>query len=175
MRARLRDDLEASALRIEERRKIADAAGTQDLALIDRIRSLGFNPDTARVFDLIPLLHVAWSDGVIQRQERSAILKVAEARGLAPGDPAFDYLETLLEQRPSEAFMRESLAVLREMLESREATGETLVALCIDIADAAGGFFGLGNRVSSEERTTLERLAEDLGPRAVRELQRRLG
>ncbi len=112
---------------------------------------------------------------MIQRQERTAILKVAEARGLAPGDSAFDYLETLLEARPSETFMNESLAVLREMMASHEATGETLVALCIDIADAAGGFFGLGNRVSAEERATLERLAADLGPRAVQELQRRLG
>jgi len=31
------------------------------------------------------------------------------------------------------------------------------------VADASGGFFGYGNRISGEERSVLERVAAELG------------
>ena len=140
----------------------------------ERMEKLGFAGACASAFDLLPLIHVAWADGVIQSRERATILDVLETRGFRPGDEVYTHIESLLEERPSEAYMRESLDLLRDLLGDRPASGETVVALCIRVAGAAGGFLGFGNKVCDEERQVLERVAATLGDRAQQELHRSL-
>ena len=68
----------------------------------------------------MPLVHVAWADGKIQRGERAAILKVLRSRGIEPGDEAFRTMESLLEERPSDTWMKQTLAVLRQLTDGNQ-------------------------------------------------------
>ncbi len=159
-RRKLREKLEAAAHELAEKRAIAESLETSE-ALAERIKALGFSGATARVFDLLPLVHVAWADGTVQKGERAEILEVLEARGVPPGSEGFQLLESLLEERPSDEYMRESLAVLKELVGG--GAGTDLVGLCEQVASAAGGFLGVVGKVSGEERKLIDEIAGHLG------------
>jgi hypothetical protein len=160
-RRKLREKLEADAHALAEKHAIADSLKT-DLPLAERIKALGFSGATAGVFDLMPLVHVAWADGAVQKGERAAILKVLEARGVQPGSEGFQLLESLLEERPSDEYMSESLSVLKELV-GPSGRAADVVSLCEQVAAASGGSLGLGGKVSGEERALIDEIAGHLG------------
>lgn len=159
-RRKLREKLEAAAHELAEKHAIAQSLETSE-PVAERIKALGFSGTTARVFDLLPLVHVAWADGTVQKGERAAILKVLEARGVAPGSEGFQLFESLLEERPSDEYMSESLAVLKELVGT--VAGADVVGLCEQVASAAGGFLGIAGKVSGEERKLIDEIAGHLG------------
>ncbi len=163
LRQKMRDQLTAATGNLD---------GRGDLSIAERIQALGFSGARARVFDLLPLVHVAWADGSVSRQERAAILDVLKARGIAPGSEPFILIESLLETRPATNFMKESLAVLR--LAVGDARAENIVEMCLRVASASGGFMNIG-RVSEEERDLIEVIAKQLGPAAQDAFRRELG
>src|SRR5688572_2928475 len=162
-RRKLREKLADSAADVQKRREIAANTGTDDLSIAERIDALGFSGDSARVFDLMPLVHVAWADGAIQKSERAAIMRVLEQRGVTKGSEAYNTMESLLEERPAEAFMSESLAVLRDLVGGEASRSQSIVDLCIGVASAAGGFLGIGGKVSDDERAVIDEVAKLLG------------
>lgn len=168
-RRKLRAKLEQAAKDMADKEAIAQSVKTDDLSLAERIKALGFSGDTARVFDLLPLIHVAWADGSIHKNERAAILRVLELRGIPAGSEGFTLVESLLEQRPSDAYMSQSLAVLKELLASSgdEQRKREIVELSEQVAAAAGGFLGLGAKISDEERTLIASISAQLGEGAA--------
>jgi len=163
-------------LRQKLREELGQAAGDlkqspRDLSLANKIQKLGFIGDKIKVFDLMPLVHVAWADGSVSRQEREAILGVAGAR-VPRGSAAFVLMESLLEERPPQNFLDESLSLLK--LVAGDTRAESIVELCIQVASASGGFMNVGN-VSSEERQQIEAIAARLGPKALEAFHRELG
>lgn len=172
-RQRLREELDAAATSVKMQR-LADTLSTE-VSLAERVEALGFGGEAAEAFDLLPLIHVAWADGTIQRGERSAIFKVLETRGLDRGSRAFQVVEALLEERPSQDYLDESLAVCRDVVGNRQATGETVLELCVQVAESAGGFMGIGNKVAPEERQLIARIARQFGDRALEAFRARFG
>ena len=141
--------------------------------LKERTEALGFGGEASKVFDLLPLVHVAWADGGIQAGERLAILNLLKIRGLGPGE-AWTVMETLLEERPTDAYLEASLDLLRDVLADRQDDGRTVVGLCILIAESAGGFLGIRS-ISKSEKEMIQRIADRLGAKAQAEFHARLG
>jgi tellurite resistance protein len=171
VRAKLRERLQESAEDLKASTTAAEG-GTR-LSLAARIEALGFAGQAAKVFDLLPLVHVAWADGGIQAGERATVLRLLELRGLPPGE-AWTVMEALLEERPSQAYLDVSLDVLRDLLEAKGDDGRTIVGLCVVLAESAGGFLGLG-AISKAERQMIETIAARLGDKAQAEFRSRLG
>ena len=65
-RAALRDKLNSNAKDLAEQEAIAADVKSDDPAIVAKIKALGFDGDTSKVFPLLPLVHVAWADGKIQ-------------------------------------------------------------------------------------------------------------
>ena len=173
-RAQIREDL---AKRIEKRKQarlMGDVFATNDLELAAELESLGFNQERACVVDLLPLVQVAWADGRIQREERGRIMGVLRVRGLGPRSSAWEFIEALLEERPSEAYFDASLQVLARLLEKRSSTAQTVVSMCVQVAEASGGLFGMRRAIDANERKVLMQVAESLGAAALEPLQQRL-
>ncbi len=166
LRQRLRDQLSAAAGKLGEQTRAGD------VPLAERIKALGFTGDKARVFDLMPLIHVAWADGSVSRQERATILEIVKGRGIRPDNDAFILVESLLEERPSREFLEQSVAVLK--LAVGDARAENIVELCIQVASASGGFMNIG-KVSDHERQLIEAIANQLGHAARDAFHRELG
>ena len=91
---RLRERLRAERERESTRRALAGEVGLEDKALLDRLVELGIRVDTVEALVLVPLAMVAWADGKMDAREREAVLRGAEASGIAPGSPAYQLLDT---------------------------------------------------------------------------------
>jgi tellurite resistance protein len=166
-RRRLRDKLAGNAAGLEEQQRIAQSMGTSDVSVAEKVKALGFDGDSARVFDLVPLIHVAWADGSVQRGERAAIFKVLQKRGIEQDSEASRTIASLLEERPSDGWMRQSLAVLRELTGGIGDRSQEIVDLCIGVATASGGLLGLGKKIDADERVLIEEIVAALGNRAA--------
>lgn len=173
-RRKLRESLEDNARHLEQNAQIAAALATDDQALADQIRKLGFDGENAKVFDLLPLVHVAWADGSIQRGERAAILKILAGRGIAQGTEPFRMIEALLEERPPDGFMRQSLALLKRVVASRGGGADEIVDLCMKVAAASGGILGLGSRIGEDEKALIAAISVELGDDASAAVKRQL-
>jgi tellurite resistance protein len=174
-REEIRKSLDESALQMQRKRVLAETRRGAMPTLQERIAALGFgDEDGMKVFDLLPLVHVAWADGAIQQGERATILNLLQIRGLTPRT-AWVTMESLLEKKPSDPYMEESLRVLRELVKDKPAQAKTIVGLCIVIAEAAGGFLGIFRRISAEEKAMIAKIADALGEAAQAEFRRQLG
>jgi tellurite resistance protein len=175
-RGQLRIALHESAVALKrDREALLGELDVSEDALAARVAALGFDGDALRIFDLLPLVHVAWADGAIQPGERASILGLLSVRGIPMGK-AYETMMALLEEEPSAVYLEESLNLLRTLIERGDAAkAETIVGLCIMVAEAAGGFLGIFSPISRVEKQAIEHIAERLGAEAVAEFKRRLG
>ncbi len=162
-REQQRRERELAALRAQEREGIARALNTTE-AVAEEALELGFDADTARLLPLIPLIQVAWADGSVSTAEERAVLELAHERGLEPATPAYNFLTRLLQEQPSALFFERATAVILEIvsLDRSSWMSRSLPDLCKAVAQASGGFFGLGNKVSDEEQALIDDLAQRL-------------
>lgn len=174
-REQLRVALHEAAVALRrDREDNGDQGQPSEQVLRERIAALGFAGAAAKIFDLLPLVHVAWADGEVQYNERAEIIGLLRVRGIPLG-PAYSTMLALLEEKPSPEYMDESLAVLRDLVERGESSGgQTIVGQCIAVARAAGGFLGI-DPVSEEEKQAIEYVAGRLGDAAMEEFRKRMG
>ena len=133
------------------------------------LEALGVDRDSYRVIALLPLVYVAWADGKVQARERAAILRIAEERGWLAGKGRA-ILDGWLAEAPSEAQLAAGIALLNHLARERGELADSLDAddlhllllHCKDVAEAAGGFFGLREAQSAEELSALEAIAGTL-------------
>ena len=131
--------------------------------MLDHLLSLGVNAETALAMSMLPLVRVAWADGAIDAKEREALMRAVEERGMHPGTPGHKLLSNWLEHKPSQAIQaawEKYIQSLWPSLEPRERDElrERLLRLARGVAEAAGGFLGLGSKISPAEKSVLEEL-----------------
>lgn len=155
MRAKHRDDA--------RREQIKSALGGLDNSVAARLMELGLEPETVLALAVVPLAIVAWADGEVQAKEREAILAAAAERGVVPGTPAHAVLSSWLENRPPaelfDAWKRYVAGMWPKMSEvDRTEMRERVLGRARSVAEAAGGFLGLGSKVSEAEEQVLDEL-----------------
>jgi len=161
LKRRLREAHEKDKMR-EELRRIAVVTDEQT---IDRMIELGISVDTWAAISLVPLVEVAWANGTVDVKERTAVMRAAEANGVVPASPAHQILDKWLEHRPDARLLKawgEYIVDLCVALTPEEKRGlrDELLARARAVAEASGGFLGLGNKVSPEEQVVLDALAK---------------
>jgi len=164
--ARLLEQLRASAQKEERRQALRAVVQVQDEQLIDHLLELGLGPETVLAVALVPLAMVAWADGAIQPKEREAILRAAAEKGIAPGSVAQQVLESWLNHPPGprliDAWKRYTQTIWPSLSpHEREELRQVGLERARGVAEAAGGFLGLGG-VTAKERAVLDELAKVL-------------
>lgn len=135
---------------------------------LDRMIELGLDVDTWAALSLVPLVEVAWASGKVEVKERKAVLTAAEANGVLPGSPGHRLLTGWLENKPDPKLV-ETWAGYAGQLGAhlqpaeRHALRDELVGRARNVAEAAGGFLGFGNKVSPAEEEVLGKLAAAFG------------
>jgi hypothetical protein len=161
------ENLRTRARSEAERHGMAEALGVVDQEILNDLEQLGYTRDTVMLLHLVPLLHVAWSDGSLSAPEVEQLRAAAWARGMEEGSPAHRQLEEWVRLRPSESFFQKTLRVIGSLLQAlpadkRQAGAGDLLSLSSEIASASGGILGLGAKVSAAERRVLKKIAEEL-------------
>lgn len=164
LRQKLRDQQATTA----HKEALAQVSSIKDDAVLDHLVSLEIHADTLAALTILPLVEVAWADGRMEDREREAILAAAADHGVIKGAPAWELLQNWLETRPGEdlfeAWTEYIGAVVATLDEQAKAVLKTqLLARAREIAEACGGVFGFGDKVSLSEKTMLERLEAAFG------------
>lgn len=138
----------------------AKAHGIHDPELVAQLDKAGVTPATLAAIWLVPLVEVAWADGVLEPKERAAILEAAKTMGVKPDSDSGALLATWLDHAP-EPSLRDAWAVYVGQLirtldpaAARQLHDDT-VGRARRIAQAAGGILGIG-AISTAEQKVLE-------------------
>lgn len=153
---RLAAELRLKRLTAEAKAEIGGATGIRDEAVLDRLVEFGIGAETLTALTLVPLVEIAWADGEIDAKERAAILDGAREQGIADGSPSLALLQEWLAHRPPPRLLaawRDYVGVLCDEMEpeERKALKRDVLARARAVAEAAGGFLGLGSKISREE------------------------
>lgn len=174
------EKLEKKAAAEAARRDLAEAVGVSDDEILDALEELGYTRDIVIVLHLFPLVAVAWADGEISEQERNQILEASKAFDIEPGTPAYQKLLEWLSKKPTQVETERKLRIIGDLLHYR--TGEnqqhyrTRVAdMCRQVAEASGGFLGVGRKVSAAEKEMLERITGELNANHPSAAERLMG
>lgn len=147
------------------REGLASVSGVADAEVLDRLVEIGIGPETWTALSVVPLVEVAWANGRVEDQERRAVLAGAEANGIVAKSLSYALLEGWLAHRPDGRLLQtwgEYIVGLKASLEPGElrALRDEVLGRARNVAKSAGGFLGLGNKVSPEEEIVLQELAK---------------
>ncbi len=152
---KIRRDRQLAAIKNDEKAGIAAILDSSD-AVAEEAMDLGFDKKTVRILHLVPLLQVAWSDGILDKDEKAAILKAAAKHGVEDGTEAYEFLELLTSQQPSDSFFKRTQHVIASLLDT-DVEKEEILKDIESVAQASGGLFGLG-KISAGERELIAEL-----------------
>lgn len=160
-------ELKKQAERRERRDALAKATGIQLESILDKLIELDVNVERAAAFTLIPLVEVAWADGEVHGKERKAILQAAADRGLDPGSIPYQLLEGWLGTKPEARLLEVWKEYTRALVgtldaEQKAALQHDLLDRARAVAEAAGGFLGVG-KISAAEAAMLADLEKAFG------------
>ncbi len=149
-------DLRDQLVRQTSKEELRQASGMTDDGVLDKLVNLGISAETVMALSLVPLVHVAWADDKVQAAERSAILQGAEKKGIAPDTSAYTLLESWLEHMPDDSLFAAWSAYIKALggqLNQQDAARlrQQVVRFARFVAEAAGGFLGIGKISAGEE------------------------
>jgi hypothetical protein len=148
--------------KLDRRAQLAQASGIKDEALLDRLIELTIDAETIAAMAVVPLVTVAWADGKVQDEERKAILAAAQSAGIKPQDGRYPMLDFWMSKRPGREMIEAWEHYIKDLCtrldkEEIEKLKHDVLGLARTVAEAAGGFLGIG-RVSAAETAALKRL-----------------
>lgn len=152
--------LRSQADEVQLRDALGEISQIDDVDVLDCLIRVGVTAESFIALSLFPLVRVAWADGHIADNEREAVLSAAADEGIAVDSPNYRLLQGWLEERPDaalhEAWQNYARALARELDENSLASvRNSTLARARQVADAAGGLLGLGNRISKNEELAL--------------------
>ncbi len=160
---RLRRALKQKESMQAKKEALAQACGIKDDAVLEELLNLDIGADTLAALTLVPLVEVAWADGSMDDRERGAILAAAEQSGLHKDSPSYGLLQAWLRAQPQAKLLivwKDYVASLSRALgdDAKAKLREDILGRARSVAEAAGGFLGLGSKVSSAEQAKLREL-----------------
>ena len=152
-------DLRAKLAAQKNREQLAAVCGIEDAAVLDTLTKLDVGSHDVAALMLVPLVQVAWADGSISAKEREAVLKAAHTNGVKDDSHPHQLLDAWLDKTPGpELFTAWAgyVEALRAHLTDTQMTSlkESVLGLAHDVADAAGGYLGIGS-ISGTEKEAL--------------------
>jgi tellurite resistance protein len=137
--------------------------GITNPQVLDTLVKMNIGGAAAMVMSLYPMVDVAWADGAIDPNERTAILEQAKKMGLAEGSEGALFLAQWLDERPDLTwrtlwadYVKALCATLS--INDREQLKAAVLNLATRAAEAAGGILGMA-KVSHAEQRAIDALA----------------
>ncbi|MFT7521861.1 MAG: hypothetical protein ACI9MC_004013 [Kiritimatiellia bacterium] len=142
--------------------ELAEVTSFTDQTVLEGMADLGVTPLTLAALAIIPMLHVAWSDEVLDLAERKTILLEATSMGIKSSSPAYALLESWLTVAPNPELFECWKTYHAELGPLLSADGRARLRTDIlesarRLARASGGLFGVG-AVGGSERAALREL-----------------
>lgn len=148
--------------RRSELEDIRQATHINDHKVLMELIDCGVRAESLNILTIVPLVHVAWSNGTIEAEERTTILEVAAQVGIRADSPGFVLLNGWLCCRPNRTLLRtwkDYIAAIRTFLspEAYDSLHLRTVNRAWAVAEASGGLLGF-MKVSRAEETAIQEL-----------------
>lgn len=120
---------------------------------------MGLEMKSCRILALLPIIEVAWADGVMHAKERKLIEQLASERFKIDFDGQ-RLLDGWLKYRPTKDYLNRNRDLLVALAHSNHTKLlsvddlSSLTQLCLDTAKVSGGLFGMG-AIAPSERAVL--------------------
>ena len=159
----LKADLEAQ----DSREALRSVSGIEDDPALDALIKIGVTPASLTSVSLIPLVAVAWADGKMDQKEREAILSAADGSGIDVESPAYALLESWLDEKPGNELLSSWKTYINGLKKALDdvAFGQLRLSVlerATYVAESAGGFLGLGRKISDSEKAVIEEMSNSL-------------
>ena len=143
---------------------LAAASGITNDAVLEKLAALNISSETVAALALVPLIAIAWADGSIDDKERAAVFAKAQEEGVSQGDVSRELFERWLSERPPANLLAMWKDYVRALMETMSAEDRRffkgrVLDRARGVAEAAGGFLGIGSKVSASEQKVLDELA----------------
>ena len=167
--------MERNAQLIEQRKKLeqvqqtreglAKISGIKNNKILNKLIELRITPGVLASLSILPLVEVAWADGELDLKERKFVLEAAAKGGLSEGSVDYHILGEWLKERPSPKFLEAWLYYiegLREAMSQQELDDlkTQLLSRARQVAEAVGGFMGVGSKISDPEKAVLKKMED---------------
>jgi hypothetical protein len=149
--------------RTEARHQLAQVSGITNESILNDLLEHDVTASTAAALPLVPLLLTAWADGAMEPAERNAIIKAMGDHGLIPSQPAYELLQSWINETPDSSLFGIWEIYARGIREAMDRASfrewkKRIMDRCEFIAATAGGFMGLGFTISAAEKSMLAKL-----------------
>jgi hypothetical protein len=163
MNQKLTDKLQAENKKKLDKEAITKLTGITSDELLEKLVELKLGAQTVAAFGLLPVVEVAWADGRVDAKEKRAVLDASKQAGLSGS--AADIVGHWLEERPArtlfETWKKYISAICAHLGPKDKALMKNeVVGRARTVAQASGGFLGLGNHISKEEQAVLDKIAD---------------
>jgi hypothetical protein len=164
--AELVEKLQAVFRCCQDREELKRVTGLRDEALLDRLVDLNVRGEMMTAFKLLPLVEIAWADGMLDHREADAVEHAASRFGITPG-PAMDRLREWLRRGPTpelRALWLRYAEELRKMLTPAQLDEfrEDLLRTARGIADCSGGVLNVFFNTSEAEKRIMDEVRKAL-------------
>ena len=161
------EKLRAELSQSEARVSLSGTSGIKDEAVLDSMLENKVTAESLTSISLVPLVAVAWADGIMEAKEQEAIMQAATTAGIAADSAAHELLKSWLDEQPSEQLLqswKEYVGALKDTL-GETAINQlktTVIGRARQVADAAGGILGFG-KTSDKESAVIDELEKAFG------------
>ena len=145
-------------------REALKSQGISDEHLIDELTKAGFGADAARALVFVPLIQMAWADGRVQDEERQMIEKLAQQRAIEPDSEAMGLITRWMSAEPRDEKYLQAKTLLEPMVDEINRAGHPelgtwILSAAEKVAEATGGLFGFGAKISKEEKELMKEIS----------------
>jgi len=156
---KLTEQLAAMKKMKETKENLKKVSGIENEAVLQKLIDLKIPPHIVASLSMIPLVEVAWADGAIGEKEHEAILKAAKL----DSDIDRELLKSWLAHKPEPALLEAWTFYINGICEKisddeKKLLQKTLLSHAYNIANAEGGFLGVGSKLSKQEKAMLQKL-----------------
>ena len=150
----------------ETKEALARVSDIEDEAVLEKLVALDVKPETLAPVSLIPLIEVAWADGIVSGDEAVAILDSASAGGIKEGSIEYDLLKQWIQRKPAPELMGAWVHYAQDLCSKLEQTErdslrKTIMSRAMRLAGVSGGVLGIG-AISAQEKAVLGRMEQAL-------------
>ena len=145
----------------EGKETLRKVSGIKNDEVLEKLISLNVRPETLVSLGQVPLIEIAWADGEIDAKEREAMLKAVVDAGFEKDSINYAVIESWMAHRPPKELLTAWVHYtqgLCETLSEEEKNNfrEKIIDRAKKIAEASGGFLGLGNKISEAEQKVID-------------------
>jgi hypothetical protein len=142
--------------------ELSRVSGIKNEEILKKLVELNVRPEVLMSLSLVPLVRVAWADGMVDEAEKESILNSLTCVGFTKDNIDYKLVAQWMERKPEPVLFEAWKLYVQGLCEhlstaEKSALKKAIVGRAKDVASASGGVLGM-NKISAAEKIVLKEL-----------------